>query len=62
MNWSNQRENPGEKTRIREEIDAQVREFLQRGGKIDILATNPRLQGNSVGSVWHMEDVPDVDQ
>ena len=47
--------NEHEKERIRAEIDDQVAEFLNRGGKIDIV-NNERQQRDSVGSVWHQQD------
>jgi len=63
MNWNNRQANPGEKSRMRDEIDAQIREFLQRGGKIDVLTANQRPPRDSaIGSVWHLEDFSEVDQ
>jgi len=51
-----------EKSCIRDEIDAQTREYLLRGGRIDVLAAGQRTPRGAVGPVWHMDDLPDVDQ
>lgn len=45
--------NISEKNRIRDEIDAQIREYLQRGGKIDVLTGNQDSRRRAVGCVWH---------
>lgn len=45
-----------EKERIRQEINAQVREFLERGGKIDIRGANERGQNAVIGPVWHSQE------
>ena len=45
-----------EKNRIRDEIDAQIRDFLKHGGKIDVLSTNPYGQRPVVGTAWHNQD------
>lgn len=51
--------NVTEKNRIRDEIDEQVRDYLRRGGKIDVLSVNQNSTGNAMGSVWHgSEDMP----
>ena len=48
-----------EKNRTRDEIDEQIREYLKRGGKIDVLSGNQAKTGNTMGSVWHgPEDIP----
>ncbi len=63
MNWNNTRHSASEKNRIREEIDAQVREFIQRGGKIDQLsASGLRQRPNAIGSVWHIDDIVDLER
>ena len=63
MNWNNTRHNSSEKNRIREEIDAQVREFIRRGGKIDQLGTSGlRQQPDAIGSVWHIDDIVDLER
>jgi hypothetical protein len=45
-----------EKERMRAEIDSQVAEFLQRGGKIDVLTDEHKHATSNVGSVWHQPD------
>lgn len=51
--------NMTEKNRIRDEIDEQIREYLKRGGKIDVLSGKQTKTGNPVGSVWHgSEEMP----
>lgn len=45
-----------EKERMRAEIDSQVEEFLQRGGKIDVLSGPNQQKASNVGSVWHQQD------
>lgn len=51
--------NTTEKNRIRDEIDRQIREYLQRGGKIEVLSGKQAKAGNAIGSVWHgSEDMP----
>ncbi len=62
MQRSNTRTNPSEKNRMREEIDAQIREYLQRGGKIDILLANQRQQDTAIGSVWRTDDLSELDR
>ncbi len=62
MNKQGTRVNPVEKDRIREEIEAQVQEYLQRGGKIDVLTANQRQQLNTIGSVWDIEFAPDMER
>ncbi len=42
---------PSEKNRMRDEIDAQITEYLQKGGHIEVINdSNPRR--TPVGSVW----------
>ncbi|TGD75777.1 hypothetical protein E4634_02595 [Mangrovimicrobium sediminis] len=62
MSRNQQRMNESEKNRMREEIDAQIRDYLQRGGKIDVLASGQHQSGRSIGSVWHSEDMPQIEQ
>lgn len=62
MNRGNTRSNPNEKHRMREEIDAQVREYLQRGGKIDVLLANQRQRDTAIGSVWRTDDLSELDR
>ena len=53
-------QSPGlaEKERIRVEISDQVREFLLKGGEINVL-DNSRESSNKVGEVWQtMHDEP----
>lgn len=45
--------NTCEKERIRAEIDAQVQEFLARGGRIETVVGNARGDNNLIGGVWH---------
>jgi hypothetical protein len=40
---------------MRAEIDRQITEFLDRGGKIDVV-TGEQQKPASVGSVWHQQD------
>lgn len=41
-----------EKERIRLQINAQVEEFLRRGGAIEVVTENSRPAAAIVGSVW----------
>ena len=45
-----------EKERLRAEIDAHVREFLERGGRIDVVIDNPRSNAAFIGSVGYQPD------
>ena len=45
-----------EKEKMRAEIDSQVAEFLQRGGKIDVLSDAHQHKATNIGSVWHQQD------
>lgn len=45
-----------EKERIRLQIDAQVEEFLRRGGAIDVVTDNSRKGPAAVGSAWSDQD------
>jgi len=47
--------NTHEKARLRAEIEAQVREYLRRGGEIDVLHTRQRAESNIIGGVWHSQ-------
>ena len=54
-------QSPGlaEKERIRVEISDQVREFLLKGGEINVLDNYSRGSSNKVGEVWQtMHDEP----
>ena len=63
MNREDDKTNIGEKNRIRDEIDEQIREYLQQGGKIDVLGANDRPPQNAIGSVWHgSDDIPGIGQ
>ncbi|MFV8818645.1 hypothetical protein [Haliea sp. E17] len=64
MNRNSTGTNPIEKGRIRDEINAQIHEFLQRGGKIDVLVANQRQQTSStaIGSVWRVDDLAELDR
>ena len=42
---------PAEKERIRLQINAQVEEFLRRGGAIDVISANYRSSIAEVGSI-----------
>lgn len=55
--------NESEKNRIRDEIDAQIAEFLLAGGKINVLSDNPKASKPAIGSVWHTgEDLASLGQ
>ena len=41
-----------DKANLRNEITDQIREFLQRGGKIDVVEDKPKVHGSPVGSIW----------
>jgi len=56
VNRNHNKTNTSEKNRIRDEIDEQIRAYLQRGGKIDVLNTDRDSRRRVVGSVW---DAPD---
>lgn len=63
MNRKDEQTRIHEKNRIRDEIDAQVRHYLQQGGKIDVLSANNRAPGQAIGSVWQdLDDFSDIDQ
>ena len=47
--------NNNQKNRVRAQIDAQVREFLARGGQIDVV-DNQQRDTTGIGSVWHGRD------
>ena len=44
------RDNTTEKNRIRDEIDEQIRYYLQRGGKIDVLSADRAKSGKAIAS------------
>ncbi|QFU77473.1 hypothetical protein EY643_18350 [Halioglobus maricola] len=55
--------NESEKKRIRDEIDTQIAQFLETGGKIDVLSGNSNDSKRVIGSVWHHgEDLPSQGQ
>ena len=56
MNRNDEKTNTVEKTRIRDEIEAQVQEFLSQGGKIDVVGTGQTGRRPTIGSVWHGQD------
>ena len=63
MNRNRDNTNESEKNRIRNEIDAQVEEFLKSGGKIDVVNGNQRSPKASIGSVWRgSDDIPGLSQ
>ena len=63
MNRKDEQTRISEKDRIRDEIDAQIRQYLQQGGKIDVLSANNRTPGQAIGSVWHgSDDVYGIEQ
>ena len=41
-----------DKANLRDEITDQIREFLQRGGKIEVVEDKPNRPGSPVGSIW----------
>lgn len=41
-----------DKAGLRDEITDQLREFLQRGGKIEVVEDKPNRAGSPVGSIW----------
>lgn len=55
MNQRDDKTNTIEKNRIRNEIEAQVQEFLQQGGKIDAVGAGQTGQ-RVTGPVWHSHD------
>jgi SutA RNAP-binding domain len=44
-----------EKNRIRNEIEAQVQEYLQQGGKIHVVGAR-QAGSRAIGPVWHGQD------
>jgi hypothetical protein len=47
----------GEKERMRSQINAQIEEFLRRGGQITTCDQTPtQKNGKSVGEIWHSPD------
>jgi hypothetical protein len=47
-----------EKERIRLQINAQVEEFLRRGGAIDVVTDNAKPVVADAGSVWDDQEEP----
>lgn len=41
-----------EKTRLRDQITEQIREYLQRGGEIEIVQDQRHSRAPLVGSIW----------
>ena len=41
-----------EKANLRNEITDQIREFLQRGGTIEVLEDKPEESESPVGTIW----------
>ena len=41
-----------EKERVRAEIDTQIRECLEQGGEMEVVASNCRAEARVVGGVW----------
>jgi len=62
MNHNNHRAGAHEKNRVRDEIAAQIRDFLQRGGKIDVLTNGQGDKRNTIGSAWHSEEFADLNE
>ncbi|AQA17544.1 hypothetical protein BST95_04160 [Halioglobus japonicus] len=61
MNRAADKTNEVEKTRIRDEIDAQIAEYLKAGGEIDVLSDTPNRGKSPMGSVWHNgDDLPGI--
>ena len=55
MKRNDDKTNSAEKNRIRDEIEAQVQEFLQQGGKIHVVGAG-QTGNRAIGSVWHGQD------
>lgn len=62
MEHNNHPVKSSEKSRMRDEIDAQIRDYLQRGGKIDVLTASERTHRAATGPVWDIDDLPDLDR
>ena len=45
-----------EKDRVRDEIRAQVEEFLRKGGQINVFNSDIAADQANIGSVWHGQD------
>ena len=52
MNDKAQSPNSVEKDRIRSQIEAQVEQFLQRGGQIEVMSNQRGGTEASIGTVW----------
>ncbi len=51
-----------EKQHLRDEITEQIREYLQRGGQIEVLNDNRVASASAGASVWsELEDGIDID-
>ena len=58
MKVSDQSSNSWAKQRASDEIDAQIAEYLKRGGKIDVVDDVRQAPSNPpVGSVWRDDDI-----
>jgi len=51
-----------EKERIRLQINAQVEEFLRRGGAIEVVTLSAKPAMADVGSVWEDDDEEDEEE
>ncbi len=45
-----------DKANLRDEITDQIREFLQRGGRIEVVEGQPKRPGSPAGSIWSTPD------
>lgn len=54
MNYKREPAGPAEKERIRAEIEAQVREYLRRGGQINEVTVSQRPQVRAIGETWSL--------
>ena len=52
MNYKREPAGPAEKERIRAEIEAQVREYLRRGGRINEVTGLQLNQVRAIGETW----------
>lgn len=52
MKTESKAKNLHEKARMRAEIEAQIREYLNRGGRISVVSTQLRTDSNVIGGVW----------
>ena len=56
MTKSDDRPGSTQKDRISDDIDSQIREYLRRGGKIEVISQPERNINRSRGSVWQTPD------